>query len=571
MAGNPKGDVSLELAIQTGQALKDLQAATAALREFGRGTGEALRPPNDAMKGLGATLQDFKRGEVREGRLVGFYVRELTTFTGASAGAQEAMGGLIQGLVGLSSATSTLTSPLIALWAGFEIFKGVFAFISEGAEKAKQKTQELLDVSRNAMSVSVYGAAALKKLTDSKPTEGTKAFQEVFAEVTKDVDKFNESVEKLRPTKWQQFAAFMWDGAGGIKAVNDEFAAAAARLDGMVESAKMFATAARDVSGGYEESPDQDKRYWQIQADDFKANQAAALAATQSLANLQGEMQGLAERHHQTIQRIKDNVQVEEDTRRRMLQVEEREYALAVQLSQLKRMPVAEAYTGFEDGPRQDPDAELQRQADEETKRRDAQRIREDQAANGRMAESYDAGTFDLSGISATQTAMERIRKEAALAKEDFMALGAGIGSAFSSIGAAVGGAAGQFISMVGQMIGQAVALIVALTMSDTLALGPVGLFAAIPAAAGMLAAVIGLIAGVPSFDVGTDYVPKTGLALVHQGERIITAADNARGVGTTNVTIHAADAASFERMLRNNDNALVRVLRDSQRAGRGV
>ena len=43
----------------------------------------------------------------------------------------------------------------------------------------------------------------------------------------------------------------------------------------------------------------------------------------------------------------------------------------------------------------------------------------------------------------------------------------------------------------------------------------------------------------VGSFDVGTDYVPRTGLALIHQGERIIPAADNAAGRfgGGTTVT----------------------------------
>lgn len=34
----------------------------------------------------------------------------------------------------------------------------------------------------------------------------------------------------------------------------------------------------------------------------------------------------------------------------------------------------------------------------------------------------------------------------------------------------------------------------------------------------------------IPSYDVGTPYVPRTGLALIHQGERIVTAKDNAKG-----------------------------------------
>lgn len=44
----------------------------------------------------------------------------------------------------------------------------------------------------------------------------------------------------------------------------------------------------------------------------------------------------------------------------------------------------------------------------------------------------------------------------------------------------------------------------------------------------------------IPSYDVGTPYVPKTGLALIHKGERIVTASDNAKGNygGGTSITI---------------------------------
>ncbi|MEI6317413.1 MAG: hypothetical protein WCS09_02785 [Pseudomonadota bacterium] len=62
-----------------------------------------------------------------------------------------------------------------------------------------------------------------------------------------------------------------------------------------------------------------------------------------------------------------------------------------------------------------------------------------------------------------------------------------------------------------------------------------------------------GDILDIPSFDVGTNYVPRTGLALVHQGEKIIPAAQNTGASGGTtvnNFNIVANDARSFAQML---------------------
>lgn len=77
--------------------------------------------------------------------------------------------------------------------------------------------------------------------------------------------------------------------------------------------------------------------------------------------------------------------------------------------------------------------------------------------------------------------------------------------------------------------------------------LGPA---AAGPAAAGE-ATVLAQLGAIPKFELGTDFVPYTGLAIVHQGEKIIPAAQNARGGGpSTTIHISAWDAGSIAQWL---------------------
>lgn len=78
------------------------------------------------------------------------------------------------------------------------------------------------------------------------------------------------------------------------------------------------------------------------------------------------------------------------------------------------------------------------------------------------------------------------------------------------------------------------------------------GPFAAIPAAAaaGLVMAKDALVG---SFDTGTNYVPRTGLAMVHEGEAIIPASQNTGGggVGVT-FNVSAIDAKSFMSFVNN-------------------
>ena len=108
--------------------------------------------------------------------------------------------------------------------------------------------------------------------------------------------------------------------------------------------------------------------------------------------------------------------------------------------------------------------------------------------------------------------------------------------------------------------------------------MGPMGLLAAIPAAAGILAAVIGMIAGVSGRAIGGPVNTGVPVMVGEAGSELFVpsvsgsvVAHGQVGRGGRNIVVNIAanDASSFEKMLRRNDNALVRVLRDASRSGR--
>lgn len=83
----------------------------------------------------------------------------------------------------------------------------------------------------------------------------------------------------------------------------------------------------------------------------------------------------------------------------------------------------------------------------------------------------------------------------------------------------------------------------------------------------GLVESGLGFLKGlIPSFDVGTPFVPKTGLALVHQGERIIPAAQNRAGaMGGINITINASggmDRRSAQQLAAETGRAVARAQR---------
>jgi hypothetical protein len=177
---------------------------------------------------------------------------------------------------------------------------------------------------------------------------------------------------------------------------------------------------------------------------------------------------------------------------------------------------------------------------------------------------------------------LKRLNEEGRMTADIMATIGDSVGSAFGSIGEMIGGAAGTFVSVMGRMIQQAVQLAISLAAASVAWTSPLGMVAIGSIA---LAGLLGLIGSVPSFDVGTLSVPKTGLAMIHRGETILPAGGPAEayraglariggqgsGGSTTvnvNMNISALDGQSVYRTLNGSRDQLARVVREAVRDG---
>jgi hypothetical protein len=191
-------------------------------------------------------------------------------------------------------------------------------------------------------------------------------------------------------------------------------------------------------------------------------------------------------------------------------------------------------------------------------------------------AEQEDAKS-PMFGPGNAQGAFDFEKQLQAQAKEGFNLADAGsaIADSFAAAGAAIGGMTGNIVAQIASIVVltlKFIGLAIAAAAASAAETPVVGWMLAAGAGVAVAASLFGLIAGLAEggpMEGGRPYlVGERGPELVVPRNSGTVIPNHQLG-GSTNITIHATDAASFERMLRNNDNALVRVLRDAGRAGR--
>jgi hypothetical protein len=90
----------------------------------------------------------------------------------------------------------------------------------------------------------------------------------------------------------------------------------------------------------------------------------------------------------------------------------------------------------------------------------------------------------------------------------------------------------------------------------------------------GFLSGLFGGGGGIPVFHSGTDYVPRTGLAMLQKGERVVPAEENRRGLGSSSSTTINIDARGSGLGRRTTAQAAARMLSETallQARGVGV
>lgn len=505
------GKLQFVVEVTSDQASKGFQAVTHALEEVGVQSkiqlgkmGEGARGASGHMDGLSGAFMRFKREQVQQGRMVGFYVRELTEFTGMGKEAQGIVSGLGQVLV--EGAAGGLSFGL-----AFEAIKFTIGVVAEEIKRAGEETKLLTEAQASANGVWQTGMEIVREKTRIE-TAGAKAAREAAQKFLPELQKVQESYDKLResgPGVWAWVKTGFGDSSG-LDAWNAKLARIADEIDRSVRNARAMKELVGSLEAGYGDagtrvvSPEEQKR----------ANEAAY------------------------------RVGEEERKKREERAKAAREYA---------------AGTGRAYGESEAANMLFNAQSDMSGKNvvpysdRDAL----DKLQGQQMADSETANMLfnakNTSDADAFKRKLEEMNAAGAAVSDTFSSMGVVIGKAF-------GKAAGDMTAWFGKLIQQAVQLAVAMSATA----GPLGWLNTAAAAAAIMAT----LASIPemramggSVSAGKPYiVGELGPELFVPNSSGAIVPNNKMG-GNTTIVVNATDPKSFEDYLeRNADRVIARL-----------
>lgn len=550
-------DATIVLRVADGQ----VKAADEVVKKFA-GTLERDIPAAAAKAATGTrnlerAFKDYKSSQVQQGRLVGFYVRELTEFVSMGEGARKVAGSLGQTLLEVATKGAPIFIAFEALKAGVAVFE----YLGEEAKKTKKEVDELyqnlLKLREGQLQIAggdVAVTGAKLAAEEARAAELRRRIEEDRAAnagrsgYTRGEEQELAALEAKLPLMREGFAQLVKNHELQ-QSIADLAKQEQERAEGTVRAAKEIA------------------RLREKALDD--ALKLAQLTAERSTIGA-GVKPGLYTDPFEQANAQFDAEVAKLDAERRRANQTNTPMSDAVYEARLAKLREELGLVTYIAN-------ERQRAADIE--------LRSAQAEGGGFG-----GFEDASRLSLSQEDSERLERQVAesakRARAEWAKTGEAMSQAFSYAGQAVGNVdakAGSLIGSFGELIGQAIALAVAAQSSEG---DP---YTAIPRAFAMFAALSGIVATATSkkYDIGAWEIGSDHLAMVHRGELIAPAKDApavramlsgsatpwpagaaATPAGDTYV-INALDARSFREALRENRGELRAVLAELVREGR--
>lgn len=513
----------------TNKELKDvLKDSTGALVLTQKQFEQLGQQGGSAFSDLEHSLKSFKREQVQQGRLVGFYVKELTEFTGMGKEASETVSGLGQMLV--EGAAGGLSFGL-----AFEAVKFGVKLVNDELERHKKQLESI---------------EAAQKALDDQRRIGANILRDLVGHESASEKAGREYAEKVAPAilkKQEELNKFIEDGAGWwrklffeersgvfdtyneqVKALTESLRQMRLEAEGTRNAIMYLAGGGTAGDAGLKQGPAWDKQ---------------AAAADAAIRKAQGENDAKARQRDAAAKAAGEKV------------LGDQSLASAARENMAAAMPLPKTVQPVEYG-----GEDLAQKANEKfnqamAKQYKAEEKADQDALKKRVAlySSYGARIGEAFGAAIAQGASP-LKALGALLKETLKAI---IQTVISSVTAkAADAAAGAAASQASVPI-----------VGPALAAG---------AMAAMLGLVMGLVSMIPSASGGYD-IPGTVNPLVqaHANEMVLPAKyaqgfrniiENGQTGGGGNIYVSAIDARSFDQYLRRNGKAVVRAIRNESK-----